>query len=133
MLENKDTVQNQKILYVPTKLNNFIFDLEILERNFILQIIKMKDSVLIYLNDKDDIQFNDFSLALTDRYKRDNPISTQLLGDFNEETSKIIAGKLSKKLGKVVFLSFNLKQDRRLNPLLEKKICEEFDKISHLL
>ncbi|CAG9837760.1 unnamed protein product [Diabrotica balteata] len=118
------TSGEQHIEYVPSKLLTNIFQLDVLERKITCQVIKMKDSVIIYVNENDTPEFNNLALAMKDRYSSE-PISTVLVGDFNEDFSKNTTSKLCKKLNKVVFLSCNVSQDRLLMPLLEKQIYEK--------
>ncbi|CAH1117264.1 unnamed protein product [Phaedon cochleariae] len=122
--EIPDRSTNQNVEYVPSKFNIHTFDAEILEHKLLFQVIKMQDSLLFYINDKDQLKFSDISLALKSRYDS-SPLGTRLIGDFTDEISKNIAIRLSKKTDKAVFLSFNVDHDGRFSPLVEKRIYEE--------
>ncbi|XP_018562852.1 uncharacterized protein LOC108904694 [Anoplophora glabripennis] len=97
---------------------------EITEHKIVFQVIKMIDSLFIYINDKDRLQFSDLSFAMTNRYDK-CPTGTTLIGNFSEEVSKNIACRISKKVNKAVYLSCNVEQDRLLIPLIEKRLYEE--------
>lgn len=84
----------------------------------------MKDSLLIYVNDKDNNTFIDLSLAVKNRHN-DIPVGTQILGSQHDDYSKSMACRFSKRIGKVVYFSCNIVQDRSLVPLMEKRILEE--------
>ncbi|RZC37994.1 hypothetical protein BDFB_012578 [Asbolus verrucosus] len=85
----------------------------------------MTDSLLIFINDKDNMQLSNMFVSLLSRY--DNlPLCTRLLGSFTEEEiSKAIACRLSKKLNKTVFVSCNVEEDRTLLVTVEKRIYDE--------
>lgn len=78
----------------------------------------------MYVNDKDDSNFSDLSLALINRHDK-IPIGTRLIGNGPEEYSKLVATRFSKRTGKVVYFSCNVIQDKMLIPLIEKRILEE--------
>ncbi|XP_047343747.1 proteasome assembly chaperone 4-like isoform X2 [Vespa velutina] len=54
------------------------------------------------------------------------PIATKIMGAVADETSTNIAKRLTKKLGKPVYVSFNLQADRILLPQIEQRIHQEF-------
>lgn len=112
------------IEYTVSRFNFHHFKDQILEKKLIFQIIGMQDSLLIYVNDKDDNNFNDLSLAINSRHDN-TPIATKLIGNAPEDFSKSIACRFSKRTGKVVYFSCNVTQDRMLIPLIEKRILEE--------
>ncbi|KAG5888005.1 hypothetical protein JTB14_016629 [Gonioctena quinquepunctata] len=99
------------IQYVESEFKLHTFRDEIMDKKLTFQLIKMKDSLLLYINDKDNIHFDDLSLGLKNRYD-DSTLGTRLIGNFTEEYSKNIACKISKKLKKAVFMSCNLDPDR---------------------
>ncbi|XP_046740326.1 proteasome assembly chaperone 4-like [Diprion similis] len=96
------------------------------------QMIKMKDSYYIWVGDFGDGVMNDLSLALISNYQK-VPISTKLLGSAIDSTSNNIAGRLATKLGKPVYVSFNIKTDKLSLPAIEKKLSHEMSNgLAHL-
>lgn len=112
------------IEYTVSKFNFHNFKDQILEKKLIFQIIKMQDSLIVYVNDKDDNNFSDLSLAMNNRHDN-TPIATKLIGNPPEDFSEAVACRFSKRTGKVVYFSCNVTQDRILVPLIEKRIIEE--------
>lgn len=107
-----------------TKFSFHHFRDHLLEKKLIFQVVGMLDSLLIYVNDQDDNNFSDLSLAVKNRH--DNaPIGTRLIGNSPEDYSRSIACRFSKKIGKVVYFSCNVALDRSLVLLIEKRILEE--------
>ncbi|EFA06556.1 Proteasome assembly chaperone 4-like Protein [Tribolium castaneum] len=114
-----------KVEYISPTFALHKFNGVVSERKIIYQVLKMVDSLLIFINDKDNMQLSSMFMALPNRY--DNlPVGTRLFGDFmEEETSKGIALRITKKLNKTVFVSCNIETDRTMLPLIEKRIYEE--------
>nr|CAI5837270.1 unnamed protein product [Callosobruchus analis] len=114
----------QNIDYVQSTFNIHTFYDEIMERKVIFQVLKMGDSFLIYINDKEQNYFGDLCLAMINCYE-DTPVSTKLIGNSPEDFTKHISSRLTRKLGKSVFLSCNLEPDRMFVPLVEKRLHDE--------
>lgn len=110
--------------YTVSKFSFHHFRDQILEKNMIFQVVGMQGSLLIYVNDKDDNNFTDLSLALKSRHDS-TPVGTKLIGNAPEDYSKTIACRFSKRTGKVVYFSCNVHQDKILTPLIEKRILKE--------
>lgn len=126
-MNNTEDTNTSSICEVELVESQFIvhkFAEEITERKIVFQVVKMIDSLLIYINDKDRLEFSDLSFAMGNRYEK-SPTGTTLLGNFAEDTSKNIACKISKKTNKAVYLSCNVEQNSLLIPLIEKRLYEE--------
>lgn len=121
---NSNVKTDKSVQYVPSNFEIHSFKAEILEKKIVYQVIKMENSLLIYINDLENSQFMDLSLAMNNRYENE-AIGTRLIGDFTEEISKNIACRIAKKLQKVVYISYNLGQERFSTPLIEKRLYEE--------
>ncbi|KAF7267273.1 proteasome assembly chaperone 4 [Rhynchophorus ferrugineus] len=115
---------NPKIEFVPpeTKLHAF-FDV-ISEKKIIFQVIKMQSSVMIFVNNQDVMNCDNIVMAMKTRFS-DTPCSTTLMGNLTELVGNNIASRLSKKLEKPVYLSFNLDDDKVLVPLVEERLFQE--------
>ncbi|KAK6635608.1 hypothetical protein RUM44_000862 [Polyplax serrata] len=91
------------------------------------EVMKFKDSVLIWIGQKQNRCFKDLSLALLSNKVKD-PLCTKIMGQPTDLTSNNLACKLSKKLGKPVYVSFNLVDDRLTVPVVNSRIIEEMQK-----
>lgn len=119
------SVDYNKVEYIASKFIVHKFSELISERKILYQVIKMTDSLIIFINDKDNMQLSNIFVSLISQYD-DLPIGTKILGNFTEEAvSKNMAQRMSKKLKKTVYVSCNLEEDSRLLPLVEKRIYEE--------
>lgn len=85
------------------------------------RVLKMDNSVFIYIGPKDDEQLNGLALGLTIPNQSEST-STSIL---ESQESKDMAQKLSVRLSKPVFLSCNLNLDRHTAPVVEKHLIEE--------
>lgn len=95
-------------------------------------VVKMKDSLYMWIGDAKNPVMNDLSLALLSRYDP-VPLSTKVLGAVADTTSTNMAQRLSKKTGKPIYVSFNVNVDNITLPGVEKSIQEELAKHPHLL
>lgn len=123
-------IQKTSTLNVEYTQSNFIlhnFWAEFNNDSIVFQTVKMLDSLYIWIGYSNQKNFNDLSVAMDNKYGS-VPVSTRLIGDTTEETSKNIAIKLSKKLKKVVYVSLNVADDRLTLPVIDKRIQEEIGK-----
>ncbi|KAK4884625.1 hypothetical protein RN001_000896 [Aquatica leii] len=113
-------------MFEPSNFNLYTFETYIIDKIIIYQIIKMSKSIFICVNYTNELNFNDLSYVIL---SRDNvPISTQLMGDFSEESFQNIAMRLCKKLKKNVYFSCNVNSDRITLPLIEEHLVKEINK-----
>lgn len=91
------------------------------------EVIKFKDSVFVWIGEKRNRLFNDLSLALLSQSTK-GPVGTKIMGHPTDLTSSNLASKLSKKLGKPVYVSFNLVEDRLTVSVINARIAEEVQK-----
>lgn len=109
-----------------SRLECHLFCDEILETKLIFQILKLKNSVFIYIGSFSDANFVDLSMAVITPYDK-LPLTTKLFGEGSDLTSANLSMKLSKKLNKLVYVSFNLSVNNILLPAIEKRINEEIN------
>lgn len=88
------------------------------------QVIKMIDSLYIWIGHNNQPMLQDLSLAMDNKYGK-LPVSTRLLGDSIDETSKNISTKLCKRLNKAVYVSLNVEDNRFNIESVEKRIQKE--------
>lgn len=86
------------------------------------RILKMDNSVFIYIGPKDDEQLNALALGLIIPNQSQISTSTSIL---ESQESKDMAQKLSIRLNKPVFVSCNVNLDRHTTPVVEKYLIEE--------
>ncbi|XP_044727003.1 uncharacterized protein LOC123290765 [Chrysoperla carnea] len=90
---------------VESKLKISSFKIHIQQITTKLNVIKMKNSILIWIGDASLPAFNDLSLSIQNRY--DNTIlKTSILGKNDESLN--LAARLCKKLNKQVYVSLNV-------------------------
>lgn len=122
--DNMDSGIDNSITFVESKLGLHTFESEIMERKILFQIVKMQDSLLIYVNHKDNTCFSDLSLAIKERFGN-KVIGTKIVGNLSENSANEISCRIALKTGKTVFLSCNVDIDARFIPLLEKRLYDE--------
>ncbi|XP_015185223.1 PREDICTED: proteasome assembly chaperone 4-like [Polistes dominula] len=88
-------------------------------------IIRLEDSLYLWIGDAKQSVMNDLAFGLTSNYES-IPIATKIMGAVEDETSTNIAKRLTRKLGKPVYVSFNLQVDKMLLPKIEQRIQQEF-------
>lgn len=87
-------------------------------------ITTMQDSLYLWVGNANN-QMNDLHMAFLSKY--DNlPTSTKIMGPTSEIVSATIAKRLSKKIGKLVYVSFSMPVTNFSMGLIEKRIHEEF-------
>lgn len=100
--------------------------------NINCQIIKMEDCLYLWIGDSTNPSMEDLSFALTSSFER-QPIATKIMGSVADATSINMAKRLSMKLGKPIYVSFNITPDNITLPGIERRIHEEFKKHADLL
>lgn len=112
------------IKQVEPKFKLHVFSREIGDKTILYQVVVMKDSLMIFINHKDVRNLNDLSIAMLNRLTN-TQVSTKLFGDFVDPTSQALATKVSKKLNKQAFISYNVEADRFLSLTIEKELFVE--------
>lgn len=126
----KETKQTQRRVKEPIRYTSPTFQLHTFtlnssEKTIVFQVIKMVESVMIFINFIDNLILSDLSLGMFNTRTTQVPISTRIIGDFTEEYSKNLATKFAKKLRKSVYISCNLVADRLIVLDIERRLCEE--------
>ncbi|KAI4467028.1 proteasome assembly chaperone 4 [Holotrichia oblita] len=97
---------------------------QIEDKRIMYQVLVMKDSLMVFINNKSEMSLKDMSIAMIGQHCKD-PISSKLFGDFMDESSQALATKLSKKLQKPVYVSYNVENDRLTSVLVERQLFKE--------
>lgn len=116
---------SKSIRFIEPTFKLHTFTTEVLDKNVLIQVIKMIDSLMIFINAVDKMVLSDLSLGMINTRHFKEPIATKIMGNFTEDTSKNMALKLAKRLKKNVYVSFNLDNDKLMLPAVEKRLCEE--------
>ncbi|XP_076183734.1 proteasome assembly chaperone 4 [Ptiloglossa arizonensis] len=88
--------------------------------------IKMDNCLYLWVGDFNENVMNDLSFAIESPFAKD-PLTTKIIGPIANEASSNLAKRLSKKLSKTVYVSFNVQVDNISLPLIERRLKEEFD------
>ncbi|EFN69599.1 Proteasome assembly chaperone 4, partial [Camponotus floridanus] len=101
------------------------FDARVGDVTINCEIMKMKDSLYLWIGDYTNPTMEDLSFSFTSNIGT-QPIATKIMGAIADATSTNMAKRLSIKIGKPVYVSFNVTADNMLLLGIEKRIQEEF-------
>lgn len=89
------------------------------------RILKMKNSLFIYIGQVNNEIFDEMAMAMP---MQDGEItSTTIMGAVIGYGSKELAEKISRKLKKQIYLSCNVPEDRIIRPSVEKRLIDEIN------
>lgn len=88
-------------------------------------IIKMEDCLYLWVGNATHSVMSDLAFALQSKYQSE-PIVTKIMGSLVDDTSANIAKRLTKRLGKPVYVSFNVQANKIFLPQVEQRIMQEF-------
>lgn len=132
MTNTESEEPDSSIKFVPPRTKVYQFTETIIDQKVLFQIIKLKDSLVIYINDISVPYCNNLTMATTTRISN-SPSATLLLGAVVNQGAVGMASRLTKRLNKTVFVSLNIEDTRFTTPLVEKKLGEEISKLNNLL
>jgi proteasome assembly chaperone 4 len=93
--------------------------------DIVFQVLKMKNSVFVWIGSAEEKRLDDLSLAML--MADSEIVSSRLMGNILTPTT-LITKRLCKKLGKPVYLSYNLPQsDNMLLEVVNKRLIKEID------
>lgn len=84
------------------------------------QVLKMRDSLLIWIGLLEQSSFSDLSLAV-------NTLSSKVFGHRDDSASTSLANRLSRRLKKPVFVSYNVPASKIDLPGIERRLLEEIN------
>lgn len=105
-----------------SKFTTHLFTAEVAGQKLNYRVLKMENSLFIYIGKKDEEVLNGLALALTLPQQSGESVTTSIL---ESPESQDIAQKLSMRLTKPVFVSYNANVDRLMFPLVEKHLIQE--------
>lgn len=93
--------------------------------DIVFQVLKLKNSVYVWIGNAEDKRLDDLSLAML--MPDSDIVSSRLMGNILTPTT-LITKRLCKKLGKPVYLSYNLPQsDNMLLEVVNKRLNKEIE------
>lgn len=106
---------------VPSKWTNHIFTAEISESMYNFRILKMNNSVFIYIGLTENETFDELATA----FPTSDAVGTTILGSPSGCDSQDLAQLLTQRFGKQVFVSYNAPSDGLIRQLILKRIVQE--------
>lgn len=107
---------------VPSRFKIHNFTCDVSDVSYTFRVIKMKDSVFIYIGESGRETFDELAVAFP---SLQHAISTQIFGSSNSCESQELSQQFSMRLKKQVFVSYNVLQNNSLKPLLIKRLADE--------
>lgn len=108
-----------------SEFQSHMFTSEIAGQSIVYRVLKMKNSIFIYIGKKDEESLDSFALAFINHQNGDGS-STTILGSFENDVSKSLAEKLSKRLKQPCFVAFNVQTDYFTSrSQIEQRLLEE--------
>lgn len=103
----------------------FLFEAMIENQKFMYRILKLKESIFIYIGPEECEVFDEMAMAMPGV---DNEIvSTKIVGSGPGCDSECLAQKISKRLQKPVYLSCSIPVDRVIRPAIEARLIDEIN------
>lgn len=106
-----------------SNIKSHTFSASINDSQFNYRILKMKDSVFIYIGEEGNETFDEIGMAM--QTSKGEIISTTITGALLGCGSQELAEKLTKKLKKQIYVSCNVPVDGIVRPFIEKRLNEE--------
>lgn len=102
------------------------FMTEIGDLLIVCHMIKMEDSLYVWVGNYNDNAMNDLSFAIKSPYEKE-PLSTKIMGSIVNDCSSNLAKRLSKKLSMPVYISFNVQVNNFSLLVIERRIQNELN------
>lgn len=117
--------QSTDVKYVASSFQIHEFSSVVMSTDVYFKVIKMKDSVFIWIGDNQHM-FNDLSYGLYSDICK-NVCTTRILGLSSTDTISTLSHNLAKKLRKAAYVSFNLTVNASLSMQIVARLLEEID------
>lgn len=89
-------------------------------------LIKMENSLYVWIGDGNERAMNDLSYAIGSTYEKE-PLSTKIMGPILDDVSISLSKRLSKRLSMAVYVSFNVQANNLSLPAIERRLRDEFN------
>lgn len=106
---------------VPSKWTDHLFSADISDVKYNFRVLKMNQSVLIYIGPTENETFDEMAMALPTA----DAVSTTILGTQTGCDSQEMAQQFAKRLKKQVFVSCNVPLNNTIRPLVAKCVADE--------
>lgn len=125
--ETLSATQNDiaQITKVASKWAAHHFTAEICESIYTFRVLKMNQSLLIYIGQSGSEALDELAMAMP---VNDFP-STTIIGTQHGSESQELAQQLTRRLKKQVFVSYNLPMNTQIRLMLVKRIAEEIKNV----
>uniref|UniRef100_A0A1Q3F3J4 Putative proteasome assembly chaperone 4 n=1 Tax=Culex tarsalis TaxID=7177 RepID=A0A1Q3F3J4_CULTA len=110
---------------LPSNFTTHLCSVEVCDVQYNMRILKMKDSVFVFIGENKAENFDELAMALPT--ESSEICSTTIMGAVVGCGSEELAQKLARKLKKQVYLSANVPNDRIVRPSIERKLFEEIN------
>lgn len=119
--------QSEEMVKSQCDLKFHEFMAQIGDLSIVYHMIKMEDSLYVWVGNYNDNTMNDLSFAIKSPYEKE-PVTTKIMGSIFNDCSSNLAKRLSKKLSMPVYISFNIFNLNNLSLLLiEKRLRDELN------
>ncbi|XP_058816267.1 uncharacterized protein LOC131679543 [Topomyia yanbarensis] len=102
---------------------SLLCSVEVCDVRYNIRVLKMKDSVFIYIGEDNAENFDELAMAMPTT--NNEVLATTIMGGLIGCGSEELAQKTARKLKKQVYLSANVPNDRIVRPTIERKLFEE--------
>lgn len=110
---------------IQSEFESHLFTGEIAGQTIVYRVLKMKDLLMIYIGKKDEESLESLAFAFISQ-QNEKVTSSTILGSSENDNSKSLADKLSQRLKKPCFVSFNVAADFFTSrSLIEQRLLEE--------
>lgn len=114
-----------QITKVPSKWAAHYFTAEISESIYTFRVLKMNQSLFIYIGQSGSEALEELAMALP----VNDFVSTTIIGTQHGSESQELAQQLTRRLKKQVFVSYNLPMNTQIRLMLVKRIAEEIKNV----
>lgn len=120
--------QSEEMIKSKCGLKFHEFMTEVGDLLIVCHMIKMEDSLYVWVGNYNENAMNDLSFAIKSPYEKE-PLATKIMGSIVNDCSSNLAKRLSKKLSMPVYISFNVQVDNFSLLTIERRLHNEL--ISH--
>lgn len=125
VIDPKRSDVTSDIKKVPSKWSSHQFTANISDTQYIFRVLKMNQSLLIYIGQHGNESFDELAMAMP---VLDN-VSTTIIGSNTGDESQELAQQFTKRLKKQVFISYNVPLNQMIRPLIVKRISDEIKNV----
>ncbi|XP_035917479.1 uncharacterized protein LOC118514583 [Anopheles stephensi] len=112
---------------VAPNFHSHLAQVEVCEVLYNIRVLKMKESVFIYIGQDKAESFDEMAVAMPNASNTAEVLGTTIIGPPDGSGAQDLAQRVAKKLRKQVYLSLgsSVPNDRIVRPSIEKKIFDD--------